>query len=53
MQEIGDPATLQASTRALDWLQTEQILDEAGDWRVNRRGLAGGGWAFQFANPRT
>ena len=51
MQEIGEPATIHASTRALDWLQTEQILDEAGDWRVNRRGLAGGGWAFQFANP--
>jgi squalene-hopene/tetraprenyl-beta-curcumene cyclase len=51
MQELGEPATIQASTRALDWLQTEQILDEAGDWRVNRRGLAGGGWAFQFANP--
>src|SRR5580693_1554317 len=51
MQEIGEPAAIHASTRALDWLQTEQILDEAGDWRVNRRGLAGGGWAFQFANP--
>jgi squalene-hopene/tetraprenyl-beta-curcumene cyclase len=50
MQEIGEPATIHASTRALDWLQTEQILDEAGDWRVNRPGVAGGGWAFQFAN---
>ena len=51
MQEIGEPATIHASTRALDWLQTEQILDEAGDWRVNRPGVEGGGWAFQFANP--
>jgi squalene-hopene/tetraprenyl-beta-curcumene cyclase len=51
MQEIGEPAAIQASTRALDWLQTEQTLDEAGDWRGSRPGLAGGGWAFQFANP--
>jgi squalene-hopene/tetraprenyl-beta-curcumene cyclase len=50
MQEAGDPASAGAATRALDWLQTEQILDEPGDWRVNRPGLAGGGWAFQFAN---
>ncbi|HLZ99389.1 MAG TPA: squalene--hopene cyclase [Steroidobacteraceae bacterium] len=51
MQEIGEPATIHASTRALDWLQTEQILDEAGDWRAARPRVAGGGWAFQFANP--
>lgn len=50
MQETGDPAAIGASSRALDWLQTEQILDEPGDWRVNRPGVAGGGWAFQFAN---
>jgi squalene-hopene/tetraprenyl-beta-curcumene cyclase len=50
MQEIGSDAALAASTRALDWLQTEQLLDEPGDWQVNHRGLAGGGWAFQFAN---
>jgi squalene-hopene/tetraprenyl-beta-curcumene cyclase len=50
MQEAGDPAAVGAATRALDWLQTEQVLDEPGDWRVNRPGVAGGGWAFQFAN---
>ncbi|MDP9064704.1 MAG: squalene--hopene cyclase, partial [Pseudomonadota bacterium] len=50
MQEAGDPAAVSASIRALDWLQTEQILDEPGDWRTNRPGVAGGGWAFQFAN---
>ena len=50
MQETASPAALASSTRALDWLQTEQLLDEPGDWRVNRPGLAGGGWAFQFAN---
>ena len=26
------------------------MLDEPGDWRVAGRQLAGGGWAFQFAN---
>src|SRR5258707_13103274 len=41
MQEIGEPATLHASTRALDWLQTEQILDEAGHMPVQPR--RGGG----------
>ena len=50
MQEAGDEAAGDASTRALDWLKTRQLLDEDGDWRVNRQGLAGGGWAFQFAN---
>jgi squalene-hopene/tetraprenyl-beta-curcumene cyclase len=50
MQEAADSAATGASTRALDWLQTEQVLDEPGDWRVKRPGVAGGGWAFQFAN---
>ncbi|MDB6085997.1 MAG: squalene-hopene cyclase [Gammaproteobacteria bacterium] len=50
MQETGDATAVRAATRALDWLQTEQVLDEPGDWRVNRPGVAGGGWAFQFAN---
>jgi squalene-hopene/tetraprenyl-beta-curcumene cyclase len=50
MQESGDADACDASMRALDWLLTRQLLDEPGDWRVNRPGLAGGGWAFQFAN---
>jgi squalene-hopene/tetraprenyl-beta-curcumene cyclase len=50
MQETGDAASADASIRALDWLKARQLLDEPGDWRVNRPGLAGGGWAFQFAN---
>jgi squalene-hopene/tetraprenyl-beta-curcumene cyclase len=50
MQEAGDTTSTDASIRALDWLQTRQLLDEPGDWQANRRGLAGGGWAFQFAN---
>ncbi len=50
MQEAGDTASSDASVRALDWLLTRQLLDEPADWQVNRPGLAGGGWAFQFAN---
>jgi squalene-hopene/tetraprenyl-beta-curcumene cyclase len=50
MQEAGDTKSSDASIRALDWLQKQQLLDEPGDWRANRPGLAGGGWAFQFAN---
>jgi squalene-hopene/tetraprenyl-beta-curcumene cyclase len=50
MQETGDAAAVGAATRSLDWLQTEQVLDEPGDWRSNRPGVPGGGWAFQFAN---
>jgi squalene-hopene/tetraprenyl-beta-curcumene cyclase len=50
MQEAGDPAASDASIRALDWLKTRQLLDEPADWQVNRPGVAGGGWAFQFAN---
>jgi squalene-hopene/tetraprenyl-beta-curcumene cyclase len=50
MQETGDAASADASIRALDWLQTRQLLDQPGDWRASRPALAGGGWAFQFAN---
>jgi squalene-hopene/tetraprenyl-beta-curcumene cyclase len=50
MQETGDTTASDASVRALDWLKSRQLLDEPGDWQVNRQGLAGGGWAFQFAN---
>ena len=50
MQEAGCAPSAKAVTRALDWLQAEQILDEPGDWQVDRPHLKGGGWAFQFAN---
>jgi len=50
MQEAGDDAARDASTRALDWLKTKQLLDQPGDWRVRKPDLPGGGWAFQFAN---
>jgi squalene-hopene/tetraprenyl-beta-curcumene cyclase len=50
LQEAGDDVAHRAVGLALDWLQTKQLLHEPGDWQVNRPGLAGGGWAFQFAN---
>jgi squalene-hopene/tetraprenyl-beta-curcumene cyclase len=50
LQESGDEAAQRAAGRGLDWLRTKQLLNEAGDWQVNHRGVAGGGWAFQFAN---
>ena len=50
MQETGGASALAASTRALEWLEPEQLLENPGDWRARRPGLAGGGWAFQFAN---
>ena len=50
MQEAGDETAREAAISALDWLQKQQLLDEPGDWRASRPGLAGGGWAFQFAN---
>jgi squalene-hopene/tetraprenyl-beta-curcumene cyclase len=50
MQEVGDEVSRVASTRALDWLKTKQLLDQPADWQVNRPNLRGGGWAFQFSN---
>ena len=46
--KIGNSASL---TRAYDWLKSVQLSDELGDWRTSKPDLAGGGWAFQFANP--
>ncbi len=43
--ERGHPA-LDAATR---WLLGEEVRIR-GDWAVRRRGLAPGGWAFEFAN---
>jgi squalene-hopene/tetraprenyl-beta-curcumene cyclase len=50
LQEIDDESSRDACTRALDWLESKQLVDEPGDWQVSRPGLKGGGWAFQFAN---
>jgi len=37
--------------KAYSWLKRKQLSDEAGDWRVHRPNLEGGGWAFQHTNP--
>jgi squalene-hopene/tetraprenyl-beta-curcumene cyclase len=50
MQETGCHVSRRSAGRALDWLKLKQLRDEPGDWRVSRPNLAGGGWAFQFAN---
>jgi len=44
----GNKASL---SKAYNWLKSVQLSDEPGDWRVSKPDLAGGGWAFQFANP--
>jgi squalene-hopene/tetraprenyl-beta-curcumene cyclase len=50
IQEEGSAAGMNSADKALDWLQTKQLLEEPGDWQVSRPELPGGGWAFQFAN---
>jgi squalene-hopene/tetraprenyl-beta-curcumene cyclase len=50
LQETADEAAHRSAGRALDWLTTKQLLHQPGDWQAKRQGLAGGGWAFQFAN---
>lgn len=51
LQESDKAANIPSLTKAYDWLKSVQLSDEPGDWRVRRPNLAGGGWAFQFANP--
>jgi len=55
LQEIykydADVPTRAAVTNGLRWLASKQVTDAAGDWRINRPDLPGGGWAFQFDNP--
>ncbi|WP_226822056.1 squalene--hopene cyclase, partial [Acidithiobacillus ferridurans] len=40
-----------AVQNGIRWLKDRQIGAEPGDWRESRPHLAGGGWAFQYANP--
>ena len=49
--EVDKNANHDSLRRAYDWLKSVQLSDEPGDWRVSKPNLAGGGWAFQFANP--
>lgn len=50
LQEDAE-ADKKAVARALDWLIPNQVLDAPADWKNEHPGLAGGGWAFQYANP--
>lgn len=51
LQEVDQEQNSDAISRGLQWLQSKQLHDEPGDWRVNRPNLEGGGWAFEFENP--
>ena len=50
MQEAGGAGAMASAAHSLDWLKTQQLLEEPGDWQVSRPALPGGGWAFQFSN---
>jgi squalene-hopene/tetraprenyl-beta-curcumene cyclase len=51
LQEVDKTANALHLAKAYDWLKSVQLSDEPGDWRVSKPDLAGGGWAFQYANP--
>jgi squalene-hopene/tetraprenyl-beta-curcumene cyclase len=51
IQEAADGAPSAPVDRALDWLISRQLPDQAaGDWRAARPEVRGGGWPFQFSN---
>jgi squalene-hopene/tetraprenyl-beta-curcumene cyclase len=51
LRRAGVPREDPRLERAVAWLLREQIpADAPGDWRVRRRGVECGGWAFEFAN---
>ncbi|HWY17962.1 MAG TPA: squalene--hopene cyclase [Solirubrobacteraceae bacterium] len=49
LADAGLPADDPALMRAAEWLLGEEVT-ATGDWALARRGLAPGGWAFEFAN---
>lgn len=51
LMEVGDARLDPAIRHALDWLETKQVLEHAGDWVATRPGVRPGGWAFQYENP--
>ena len=51
LMEVEDIRLEATIRRALDWLETKQVLEVVGDWASARPGLRPGGWAFQFDNP--
>ena len=50
LMEAGGADNEAAAERASGWLVNEQITDVQGDWAHTRRGLAPGGWAFEYRN---
>ena len=50
LQDEGSAAAAASADRALEWIRPLQLLDNPGDWRVQRPTLRGGGWAFQYRN---
>jgi squalene-hopene/tetraprenyl-beta-curcumene cyclase len=55
LQEVDksapQPVIQHSLASAYSWLKSKQLTDEPGDWQIKNPRLAGGGWAFQFANP--
>ncbi len=51
LQESNKANNQAALSRAYDWLKSKQLIDQPGDWQIQRPDLPGGGWAFQFENP--
>jgi squalene-hopene/tetraprenyl-beta-curcumene cyclase len=51
LMDVGDSGLDPAIRRALDWLESKQVLDVVGDWAALRPNVRPGGWAFQYANP--
>lgn len=51
LQEADKTGNSLSLARAYNWLKSKQLSDEPGDWRISKPNLAGGGWAFQYANP--
>ncbi len=51
LQEADEKGNSKPLAKAYEWLKSKQLSDEPGDWRISRPDLAGGGWAFQYANP--
>ena len=51
LQDVGKTQNEEAISKGLMWLQSKQLHNEPGDWRVNHPDLEGGGWAFEYENP--
>ncbi len=51
LMEVGSDRAVAQARKGLDWLIPRQVLDQRGDWDVERPDLRPGGWAFQYANP--